>query len=387
MGIKGLSKFIKLNAPSGIEEIRMEDLQNQIIGFDTSILIYQFVIAIRNHGKDLTNENGQITSHVHATIMKTLSFLKKKINPIFIIDGKPPDIKFNTLKERGKIRQDATNELTTNTSLDEEQKIRLMKQSVIITHTQMDECVQMFKLLGMPTIKAKQEADAQCAYLSKAKLVDSIASEDMDLLTFGTEILLRDINKDKIVKYTLSKILAELKISYLQFVDLCILLGCDYCPTIEGIGPKNAYLLIQQYGNIDTIVKHLEQSKKRYMVTDEFKEKFIIARDYFLQPPVYVQNEFPEIRWLTPDYELLKNTLISKYSYDVKSIDNVLLKQLKGGHLRTIADKNLMHVLIDKSFSKYEDSPSIIDITDDFIDSEEKTINKTVEMFGSITKK
>jgi flap endonuclease-1 len=250
----------------------------------------------------------------------------------------------------------------------------------------MDECVQMFKLLGMPTIKAKQEADAQCAYLSKTKLVDAIASEDMDLLTFGTEVLLRDINKDRIVKYTLSKILAELKLSYLQFIDLCILLGCDYCTTIEGVGPKSAYSLIQAHGNIEAIIRHLETSKKKYVITNEFKEKFVIAREYFLQPPVYVQNEFAEIRWMTPDYELLKQTLISKYSYDVKSIDSVLLKQLKGGHLKTIADKNIMHVMVDKTFIKYEENTGPVEIIDDFIDSEEKSVNRTVEMFG-VTKK
>ena len=205
----------------------------------------------------------------------------------------------------------------------------------------------------------------------------------MDLLTFGTEILLRDINKDKVIKYTLSKILAELQFTHLQFVDLCILLGCDYCPTIEGIGPKSAYALIRTHGNIETSIKHLELGKKRHIITDEFKEKFVIARNYFLQPPVYVQNEFPEIRWITPDYELLKHTLITKYSYDACSIDKLILKQLKEGHFKTIANKNVMHVLVDKSFIKYEDPGQISnEITDDFIDSEEKVVNKTVEMFA-----
>ena len=114
------------------------------------------------------------------------------------------DMAFEDIKEKltNTIKETALKELSdTSTSSfeklgelnnlinEEKQKIKLMKQSVVITHEQMDECVQMFKLLGMPTIKAKQEADAQCAYLSKVKLVDAIASEDMDLLTFGTEIL------------------------------------------------------------------------------------------------------------------------------------------------------------------------------------------------------
>ena len=29
-----------------------------------------------------------------------------------------------------------------------------------------------------------------------------------------------------------------------QFIDLCKLLGCDYCDSIRGIGPKRAYDLL-----------------------------------------------------------------------------------------------------------------------------------------------
>lgn len=44
----------------------------------------------------------------------------------------------------------------------------------------------------------------------------------------------------------------------LQFIDLCILLGCDYCESIRGIGPKRAMDLIKQYKNIDEILKHID---------------------------------------------------------------------------------------------------------------------------------
>ena len=46
----------------------------------------------------------------------------------------------------------------------------------------------------------------------------------------------------------------------LQFIDLCILLGCDYCDSIRGIGPKRAIDLMKQHKSIDTILKHLDKS-------------------------------------------------------------------------------------------------------------------------------
>ena len=77
-------------------------------------------------------------------------------------------------------------------------------------------------------------------------------------------------------------ILLVLPLSLLQFIDLCILLGCDYCDSprgasrcmvtfghmyvcmvhgvlvlcCSGIGPKRGVELIQQYKSIDEILKH-----------------------------------------------------------------------------------------------------------------------------------
>ena len=46
--------------------------------------------------------------------------------------------------------------------------------------------------------------------------------------------------------------------SVLQFIDLCILLGCDYCGTIKGIGPKRAFDLIKQHGCIEEILENID---------------------------------------------------------------------------------------------------------------------------------
>jgi len=44
-----------------------------------------------------------------------------------------------------------------------------------------------------------------------------------------------------------SQVLAGLDLSMSEFVDLCILMGCDYCGTIKGIGPKTAQTLVQKH--------------------------------------------------------------------------------------------------------------------------------------------
>ncbi len=40
-----------------------------------------------------------------------------------------------------------------------------------------------------------------------------------------------------------------------QFVDLCILCGCDYCPSIRGIGPTTALKLIKRHKDLEGVLK------------------------------------------------------------------------------------------------------------------------------------
>ena len=49
-----------------------------------------------------------------------------------------------------------------------------------------------------------------------------------------------------------------LEMDYDQFIDLCILCGCDYCDHIDGIGPVTAFKLIKTHVNLENVIKFLE---------------------------------------------------------------------------------------------------------------------------------
>ena len=46
--------------------------------------------------------------------------------------------------------------------------------------------------------------------------------------------------------------------TYDEFIDMCILCGCDYTGSIRNVGPIKAYQFIKKYGNIETVVKYIE---------------------------------------------------------------------------------------------------------------------------------
>jgi flap endonuclease-1 len=99
----------------------------------------------------------------------------------------------------------------------------------------------------VPVILAPCEAEAEAAALCKNGLVYAVGTEDMDALTFATPVLVRKLTfanqtakGAKIQQMDYKKAVEGLGLTHNQFVDLCILLGCDYCDNIKGIGPKTA---------------------------------------------------------------------------------------------------------------------------------------------------
>ena len=61
----------------------------------------------------------------------------------------------------------------------------------------MNDAKKLIRLIGAPVIEAPCEAEAQCAELVKMGFAYGTASEDMDALTFGTNVLLRGFNSKK----------------------------------------------------------------------------------------------------------------------------------------------------------------------------------------------
>merc|ERR1719506_2819688 len=124
-----------------------------------------------------------------------------------------------------------------------------MKMTTRVTKEQNEQTKKLLSLMGVPVITAPSEAEATCAALCRDGLVYGAATEDADCLTFGTKVLIRNLmaaesQKKTILEVSLERVLEQLNITMDQFIDFCILSGCDYCDTIKGVGPQTAFKLI-----------------------------------------------------------------------------------------------------------------------------------------------
>lgn len=169
--------------------------------------------------------------------------LENGIKPIYVFDGKAPELKMGELNKRKERRKDAEEKLLN--AENEEDRAKMKKRLVKVTRQHNDDCKRLLELLGCPVVTSPSEAEAQCAQLCKEGLVYAIATEDMDGLTFAAPRLIRNLSSgrsdEKAKEYTFSKVLEGLEIDYDQFIDLCILMGCDYCDSINGIGGKKGF--------------------------------------------------------------------------------------------------------------------------------------------------
>ncbi|KAL7498210.1 hypothetical protein ACHAWT_006163 [Skeletonema menzelii] len=381
MGIKGLAKLLSDEAPDSLREVPLSSLQGRKIAVDASMAIYQFLIAVRSGGPGgaammLTNADGETTSHIQGLFNRTIRFITEGIRPAYVFDGKPPQFKSHELVKRREKRQKAEEALkAAEESGNVEEQDKQNKRLVRAGTKENNDCKKLLRLMGVPVIEAPCEAEAQAAALAEAGKVYATATEDMDALTFRTPIQIRKMtfanaSKAEVQQISYAKAIEGLGITHEQFVDLCILLGCDYCDTIRGIGPKTALKLIREHKNIETILDVIDRDKyvvpetyepmearKRKMEEDKKKaakeadtddeeddaakeEKkededeeelipvFVEARRLFNQHEVLPSNEI-ELKWTECQPEPLKSFLVDDMGFNPDRVQSSIEKLQK----------------------------------------------------------
>ncbi|KAF4237247.1 hypothetical protein CNMCM8980_007123 [Aspergillus fumigatiaffinis] len=313
--------------------------------------IYSFLIAVRSEGQQLMSESGETTSHLMGMFYRTLRMVDNGIKPLYVFDGAPPKLKSGELAKRTARKAEATeaHEEAKETGTAEDVE-KFSRRTVRVTKEHNAECKKLLKLMGIPYIDAPTEAEAQCAVLARAGKVYAAASEDMDTLCFEAPILLRHLTfseqrKEPIQEIHLNRTLEGLGMDRKQvgdslsqdpfmdtiyscllpaakFIDLCILLGCDYLEPIPKVGPNTALKLIREHGSLEKVVEAIESDpKKKYIIPEAWP--YQDARELFLHPDVR-EADHPEcdFKWEAPDVEALVEFLVKDKGFNEDRVRN-----------------------------------------------------------------
>lgn len=351
MGIKNLKNILIAKCSSAIVQRKLNSYNGMIIGIDLSIFLYKYLYRNNDHIEGLTR--------------LILRLLKNNIYPVFVFDGKPPKEKNDTLQERKqkreflfmkkeiielirdndkgdkkalhemidtyiqnnnkkfKIQDDILEVYLSDTFNHNDELERINKKIISIKPHHIENAKKLFDLFGVSYIHAPCEAESLLAVLCKMKIIDSCITEDMDILANGCKVFLKNFSADKnhVDEYCLEGILENLEITYDQFVDLCILCGCDYTSKIYGIGHVNAYKLIQKYKNIEGILENIK-SMPKFKVPADFN--YQCARRLFNHPFDYndIKSYVVELKMKEPDKDQLL-TFLSNTKLHKKYIEEI----------------------------------------------------------------
>jgi flap endonuclease-1 len=93
MGVEGLYRFINKNLNDVFTSIDIHNIRGQSCIIDGIQHIYSQLIYLRSKEKEIITLNGKNISHIHGLLNSLTYYLKNGIIPIFIFDGKSPEIK------------------------------------------------------------------------------------------------------------------------------------------------------------------------------------------------------------------------------------------------------------------------------------------------------
>jgi flap endonuclease-1 len=276
------------------DTIDLEFLRGRRLALDGNGELYQFLALIRQRdGTPLHDATGRITSHLSGLFYRATHLIAHYgMQLVYVFDGAPPALKAAELDRRRAVRKRYDQELAeARAAGDLPRAYSKATMTSRLTREMVAEAMELLRLLGIPTVQAPSEGEAQAAHMARAGAVWAAASKDYDSLLFGAPRLVRFLTisgKEFLPSQgafraitpeviDLERMLGALGITREQLVDLGLLVGTDFNPGIKGIGPKKALALLKRHGSIEQMPAEVRAG---------IGDAAAAVRDVYLRPDV-----------------------------------------------------------------------------------------------------
>lgn len=187
--------------------------------------------------------------HLRNLFFRVAHLLQLGVFPIFVIEGKPPAIKEAAIKARYGDRYPENS----NSGISRSYFDKILKQ-----------CEDFLKSLGVPCVKSCGEGEAFCAFLCLKGVVSGVITEDNDAFLYGADVVFRDLSIEPsdphVNAYCLKSPKNKHNLDQKKLVALALLLGCDYCKGLPGIGKETALKLLSEI-KFDDILQRFKDWK------------------------------------------------------------------------------------------------------------------------------
>ncbi|XP_058194140.1 exonuclease 1 [Rhododendron vialii] len=294
MGIKDLLRFMK----PYIEPIHIKKYAGKRVGIDAYSWLHKGAYSCSM--EICLNTEGDKKFQYLNYFMHRINLLRHhNIVPVVVFDGGDISCKDATGQERSRKRK-ANLDLAMEKLKEGNRNAasELFQRAVSITPSMAYQLIQILRSEDIEFVVAPYEADAQLAYLSSLEPenggIIAVISEDSDLLAYGCpaivfkmdrygngeEILLHKVFESATCVPSFRHFDKEL------FIGMCVLAGCDFLPSVPGIGIAKAYSLVSKYRDLDRVLSMLKFEKGRQMPED-YPESFRKAVAVFQHARIY----------------------------------------------------------------------------------------------------
>ena len=242
MGIKKLLTILDI-----VREGNMGDYKGKKVGIDGYAWIHR---SIYNNGHEIVVQKDK-SSYMRKVSSYFVMLINRGVRVCVVFDGDKLPSKQNTEDIRESNR-DCKREMA---------NVLLQEGNHVEANKRFSECIDVTPQLAFETFEyvkgelkldvevvvAPYEADAQLAYLSKIGYIDGVVTEDSDLLVFGAKRVMLKMNLDSRFDEIRLDDLGNNKMysfdgwTHDQFIQFCIMCGCDYLKNLNKVGTKKAY--------------------------------------------------------------------------------------------------------------------------------------------------
>ncbi|CAO1943380.1 unnamed protein product [Urochloa humidicola] len=271
MGIQGLLPQLK----SIMVPIKVEELRGQTVAVDTYSWLHKGALSCG----DRLCKGIPTTRHIEYCMHRVNMLRHYGVKPILVFDGGLLPIKSDQETKRARSRKENLERAREHEAAGNSRAaFECYQKAVDITPRIASELIEVLKKEKVDYIVAPYEADAQMTFLSVNKLVDAVITEDSDLIPFGCSRIIFKMDKfGQGVEFQITRLERNRELDFNGFtrqmlLEMCILSGCDYLPSLPGMGVKRAHALIQKFKCHDGAIKHLRYGA--VSVPPQYEENF-----------------------------------------------------------------------------------------------------------------
>jgi flap endonuclease-1 len=276
---------------------------------------------------------GNVTAHLSGLFYRSCRLLENGIRPIYVFDGKPSALKFRTQAARREVKLKAEEKWKKALELEKFDEARKFAQATSrLTQEMVAESKLLLSAMGIPCVQAPGEGEAQASMMAQGGLAYAAASQDYDVMLFGSPRLVRNLSitgrrkvprQDRYVMVEpelidLKESLEALGIPRDRLIFIGLLLGTDFNDGVKGVGPKTALKIVKETATLPELMAYV---KKKYDYEFEVDPEEVLH--LFLDPPAAAIAP-EDLKWRKPDAEAITKLLVGQHDFSAERIEGVL---------------------------------------------------------------